>query len=110
MSLVLFGLQRFLVFQSTAFSDTQCGFKAFSGDLARRLARDQIVDGGMVIDIEYLYAATLAKARVARVPVVWTPETRQSKINVRKAVRQDPIDLVRIKWNGLRGRYRGGES
>jgi len=105
-SLVLFGFQRLVVFQSRAFNDTQCGFKAFKGDLARRLAREQIVDGGMV-DIEYLYAATLTKARVARVPVIRNPETRQSKINVKRAVRQDPVDLLRIKWNGIRGRYGG---
>jgi glycosyltransferase involved in cell wall biosynthesis len=107
-SRVLFALQRLVVFQSKAFEDTQCGFKAFRGDLARRLARAQIVDGGMV-DIEYLYAATLDHARVARVAVTPNAETRPSKIDVRTAVVRDPIDLARIKLRGLTGGYaRGG--
>jgi glycosyltransferase involved in cell wall biosynthesis len=106
-SLVLFALQRVFVFHSAAFSDTQCGFKAFGGDFARGVARDQIVDGGMV-DIEYLYAAFLAKARISRVSVPEKSETRASKINVGKAMRGDPLDLLRIKWNGMRGGYAAG--
>jgi glycosyltransferase involved in cell wall biosynthesis len=104
-SRVLFALQRAVVFQSRAFLDTQCGFKAFRGDMARAFAREQIVDGGMV-DIEYLYAATCVKARVKRVEVTPMPETRESKINVKKAMFQDPVDLVRIKVHGLTGGYR----
>jgi glycosyltransferase involved in cell wall biosynthesis len=104
-SRALFVLQRALVFQSAAFLDTQCGFKAYRGDLLRRFAERQIVDGGMV-DIEYLYAAVRARARIRRVAVVPNPETRASKINVRRAIVQDPIDLVRIKWHGLTGGYR----
>ncbi len=103
-SMVLFALQRFIVFQGPAFDDTQCGFKAFTGPLAHALANAQIVDGGMV-DVEYLYAARAARAKVARVAVVRCPETRASKINVKRALRQDPLDLLRIKWKGLRGGY-----
>jgi glycosyltransferase involved in cell wall biosynthesis len=104
-SRALFALQRVLVFQSRAFDDTQCGFKAFRGDLARRLASRQVVEGGMV-DIEYLYAAGHARARFARAAVTSVPETRATKINVKRAIVRDPIDLIRIKWAGIRGRYR----
>jgi glycosyltransferase involved in cell wall biosynthesis len=104
-SRALFALQRLLVFHSRAFKDTQCGFKAFRGDLLREIAGKQIVDGGMA-DIEYLYVAVRAGARAARVGVVPNPETRESKINVRNALLTDPIDLVRIKLRGLRGGYR----
>lgn len=103
-SRVLFALQRALVFQSRAFDDTQCGFKAFRGDLLRRIAGQQIVDGGMA-DIEYLYVAIRSGARSARVAVIPNPETRESKINVKKAILQDPIDLVRIKVRALTGGY-----
>jgi dolichyl-phosphate beta-glucosyltransferase len=104
-SRALFALQRLLVFHSRAFNDTQCGFKAFRGDLLRRIAGKQIVDGGMA-DIEYLFVAIRAGARAARVGVVPNPETRESKINVRNALLTDPIDLVRIKLRSLRGGYR----
>jgi dolichyl-phosphate beta-glucosyltransferase len=103
-SRVLFAFQRALVFQSREFDDTQCGFKAFRGDLLRRIAEKQIVDGGMA-DIEYLYVAVRSGARPARVAVVPNAETRESKINVKKAILQDPIDLVRIKVRGLTGGY-----
>ena len=104
-SRVLFALQRALVFQSRAFDDTQCGFKAFRGGLLRRIAGQQIVDGGMA-DIEYLYVAVRSGARAVRVAVVPNPETRASKINVKKAITQDPLDLVRIKLRDLAGGYR----
>ncbi len=94
-----------LVFDALAFDDTQCGFKAFRGSLVRAIASVQIVDGGMV-DIEYLYAAGRARARVARVPVSPQPDARPTKINVKRSMLQDPIDLLRIRWGGLRGRYR----
>jgi len=103
-SRVLFAFQRALVFQSRAFNDTQCGFKAFRGSLARRIAEQQIVDGGMA-DIEYLYAALRSGARPARIAVTPNPETRESKINVRRAIIMDPIDLVRIKLRSFTGGY-----
>ncbi len=104
-SRALFVLQRVLVFQSRAFDDTQCGFKAFRGDLLRGLASRQVVDGGMV-DIEYLYAASFQGARIARMAVTPKPDTRPTKINVKRAMLKDPIDLLRVKWSGLTGRYR----
>jgi hypothetical protein len=103
-SRVLFAFQRVVVFQSSAFLDTQCGFKAFRGELVRRIASQQIVNGGMA-DIEYLYVALRAGARPVRVSVTPNVETRESKINVKKAIVQDPVDLVRIKLRALTGGY-----
>ena len=103
-SRVLFVLQRAFVFQSRAFLDTQCGFKAFRGRLARHIASRQVAEGGMA-DIEYIYAALQLGARPMRIPVIPSPETRASKINVAFALVQDPIDLVRIKLQKMRGGY-----
>jgi hypothetical protein len=105
LSRALFVFQRAVVFQSSEFLDTQCGFKAFRGDVARALARAQIVDGGMY-DVEYLYASRQAGLRIDKRPVTPRPEIRPSKINVRRAAFTDPRDLLRIKAGGLRGRYR----
>ena len=88
-SRVLFALQRALVFQSRAFDDTQCGFKAFRAPLARHIAEQQIIDGGMA-DIEYLYAA-LCSGPPGRFAVKPNPEMRASKIDVKRAVREGPI-------------------
>jgi dolichyl-phosphate beta-glucosyltransferase len=103
-SRALLVLQRALLFHSREFSDTQCGFKAFRGDVIRDIARAQVVDGGMY-DLEYLYAALRKGLRVAKITVVPTPGRRQSRINVWKCLRQDPIDLLRIKAHGVLGRY-----
>jgi dolichyl-phosphate beta-glucosyltransferase len=100
----LYAFQWAVIFQRTVFADTQCGFKAFRGDVLRRLAARQIVEGGMY-DIEYLYVATRERLRVDRVPVVPNPESRPSKINVKRAMVQDPQDLFRVKWRGVTGGY-----
>jgi glycosyltransferase involved in cell wall biosynthesis len=101
----LYAFQWAVVFQKSLFDDTQCGFKAFRGSVLRHMASQQVVDGGMY-DIEYLYMATTTGLRIQRVPVVPNPESRPSKINVKKAMLRDPADLFRVKWKGLRGGYK----
>ena len=105
---VLFSLglrltQQLVVFQGQRFSDTQCGFKAYRGDLAREIARDQVVDGGMC-DLEYLYVADKRGAKIVAVSVVANPEVRESRVNLWKCLRRDPIDVLRIKL--FAGRHR----
>jgi len=50
--------------------DTQCGFKLFRGDLARRVFAELKTDG-FAYDVEVLWRARKAGSRVAEVPVVW---------------------------------------
>ena len=104
LSRILYVVQMAWVFGSNRYYDTQCGFKAFRGNLIRELAARQMVSGGMY-DIEYLYMAMLWKASVARVPVVPNAERRASKIRVVMASITDPVDLLRVKLGGLLGRY-----
>jgi glycosyltransferase involved in cell wall biosynthesis len=101
----LFAFQKFLIFPGASFTDTQCGFKAFRGDIIRQMAAQQVVDGGMY-DIEYLFMGYQAGLRIDRVPVTPNPETRPSKINVKRAMLHDPQDLFRVKWRGVTGAYR----
>jgi dolichyl-phosphate beta-glucosyltransferase len=105
LSIGLFLAQRLFIFHSTRFFDTQCGFKAYRRDAARRLVELQTVHGGMV-DIEYLYIATKLKMRIAQVPVTPMRELRPSKLRVLRCLVHDPAALLRVKWNGLVGRYR----
>ncbi len=104
LSIGLFLAQRFFIFQSTRFFDTQCGFKAFRRDAAQRLAAMQSVRGGM-FDIEYLYIALKNGMRIAQVPVPPMRELRESRVRVLRCLVVDPFDLLRVKWNGVRGRY-----
>jgi len=105
LSRALLLLQQGIVFQGQEFEDTQCGFKAFRGEVLRSLATRQITDGGMY-DIEYLYMARLDGCKVVRVPVAARPETRPSKIRLWKCAYTDPVALLRIKATGIAGKYR----
>jgi dolichyl-phosphate beta-glucosyltransferase len=97
--------QRLFIFQSFRFSDTQCGFKAFRGDVARDIAARQRVEGGMY-DIEYLYAAVRNGLRIAQVRVGRVPEKRPSRIRLADCLQRDPLSLLAVKWRGLLGRYK----
>jgi dolichyl-phosphate beta-glucosyltransferase len=100
----LYAAQRLFVFNSRRFRDTQCGLKAFRGGAARTIAEMQQVDGGMY-DIEYLYIARRKAMRIAQVDVGAVAESRPSRIRIWKCLRQDPVDLLRIKWRGITRRY-----
>jgi dolichyl-phosphate beta-glucosyltransferase len=50
--------------------DTQCGFKLFRGDVARRLFA-QVTQTGYMFDLELLALAQRAGLRVVEVPVPW---------------------------------------
>jgi dolichyl-phosphate beta-glucosyltransferase len=92
----LLAIQRGLVFHSREFSDTQCGFKAFRGELARDIAAAQVVDGGMY-DLEYVFEAHRRGAKIVRVPIVPNPEIRESRIDVWRCFTHDWIDVLRIR-------------
>jgi dolichyl-phosphate beta-glucosyltransferase len=104
LSLGLFAAQRFFIFHSRRFFDTQFGFKAFDRASAQRIASLQSVPGGM-IDIEHLYIAMKNGMRIAQIPVSPVRELRPSRLRILRCLVTDPIALLRVKWNGLRGRY-----
>jgi len=56
-------------------------------------------------DVEILYIARKLGFRIAEVPVRWlnSPDTKVSPV---KDSLDMFIDLFRIRWNDLRGRYR----
>jgi len=86
-------------------ADTQCGFKLYPRQVAQRLFGAQRMTG-IAFDMEMLFLAQRLGLRIAEVPVTWVdnPDTRFSRV-------RDSLDalkdLVRIRWNWLRGRYRG---
>jgi len=53
------------------FTDTQCGFKFFAGDVARVAARHLRIDG-FAFDVELLRAIVDMGVKVREVPVVWS--------------------------------------
>lgn len=86
-------------------ADTQCGFKLYPREVAQRLFSAQRMTS-ISFDMEVLFLAQRLGLKIAEVPVVWVdnPDTRFNRL-------RDGLDalkdLLRIRWNWLRGRYRG---
>ena len=76
-------------------TDTQCGFKVYRGDIARRLYADSIVDGFM-FDVEIILLALSQELTICEFPVDWTwdPDSRLKPIHVAINVF---LDLIRLK-------------
>ncbi len=83
--------------------DTQCGFKLYTREAARRLHQAQTIMG-FSFDLEILYLAAKWGYRIAEVPVAWI-DAPGSKVDKAKEVKRFLRDLFRIKWNDLRGVY-----
>jgi dolichyl-phosphate beta-glucosyltransferase len=79
------------------FSDTQCGFKLFAGETARRLFRRARIDR-FAYDVEILALAGEQGYRTAEVPVRWINDPASSVRPVRDSLRM-LIDLCRIRLN-----------
>ena len=80
--------------------DTQCGFKLFKGDLARRIFKECILDG-WGFDVEALYLARRLGCSIAEVPIRWA-HSADSKISPFSAGLQVLKDLVRIRLHKYR--------
>ncbi len=83
--------------------DTQCGFKLFTRDAARRLFSAQTIEG-FSFDLEILFLASRARMRVAEVPVHWV-DAPGSKVDPAREARKFLRDLVTIRRNAMRGDY-----
>lgn len=83
--------------------DTQCGFKCFRAEVAEEVFRRQIL-GGWSFDVEVLFIARQLGYRIVEVPIPWYYNPG-SKISVLRDSGQMAFDLLKIRLNGLRGRY-----
>jgi dolichyl-phosphate beta-glucosyltransferase len=83
-------------------SDTQCGYKLFSAEAATTLFPLQRLDG-FGFDCEILFLAGRAGFTVREVPVTWT--YRASTKVTALAGGAGFVDLLRVRWNQLLGRY-----
>ena len=87
--------------------DTQCGFKLFAAEAAQAAFSRCRLDG-FSFDVEALYVARLRGLRVAEVPVTWRNDAA-SRVTLGRGLLAF-ADLVAIRWNAARGRYRETSS
>ena len=77
------------------FSDTQCGFKIFSGDIVRGLFKEARIDR-FAYDVEILALAKKKGYRIIEVPIKWI-NSPESKVNPIRDSLQMLFDLLRIR-------------
>jgi glycosyltransferase involved in cell wall biosynthesis len=83
--------------------DTQCGFKLFRGDLAQQVFERQHIHR-FGFDVEALFLARKLGARIAEIPVRWN-HVEGSKVGMLNGA-QSFLDLIKIRWYQLTGKYR----
>ena len=83
--------------------DTQCGFKAFRGDVARRIFSVTLIDG-FGFDTEVLFLARKFGYRVRELPVTWR-HMDDSRVSPLSAPIKMFSDLLHVRYNNRRGAY-----
>jgi dolichyl-phosphate beta-glucosyltransferase len=76
-------------------TDTQCGFKIYRGDVARRLYGQCITDGFM-FDIEIILRAIKQGFRIREFPIDWSCDP-DSRLSPAKSIRRILAESIRIK-------------
>lgn len=94
-------LIQFILFKGI--KDTQCGFKLFKADLAKKVFGLMTVDR-WGFDFELLFLCNKLGAKICEVPVNWRDQAH-SKIRFSSYL-LTLFELLRIKWNNLRGIYK----
>lgn len=92
------------VFVTGGFFDTQCGFKAFRGDVAQALFGISRIDR-FAFDVELLYLALVYRTDIKRLPV----KLRSNETSTMRLLRDSArmlIDVARIRAFAFRGAYR----
>ncbi len=105
-------LVRFVVLRGI--NDTQCGFKLFKGELARKVfakvklygdsTKEIRVPKVTAFDVEVLFISKKMGAKIKEVPVVWE-YGKGAKINKVRDSIVNFFDVLKVKLNDLRGLY-----
>ncbi|HWI42735.1 MAG TPA: glycosyltransferase [Nocardioides sp.] len=77
-------------------ADTQCGFKMFDGNLARRAA-ELLETAGFAFDVELLVLMRAAGARIEEIPVTWVDVPGSTFVPARHGAAAF-AELARIAW------------
>lgn len=83
------------LFLMNEFNDTQCGFKLFKGDVARKITQFLRVDG-FCFDVEMLYLIKSKGYKIKEAGVIWKNST-QSKVKVLGSSIAMFLDILKIK-------------
>jgi glycosyltransferase involved in cell wall biosynthesis len=85
------------------FKDTQCGFKAFTREAAKKIFPLQKIER-WGFDPELLYLARKSGLKVAEIPVAWAHVEGTRISPLRDGLRMF-VEVLKIRWNALTGKY-----
>lgn len=86
------------------FKDTQCGFKLFRTDVAKKIAQMQSIDR-FAFDVEMLFIAKKMGYRIKEMPVVWIDKDGSTVRPMRDGFTMI-TDLIKIAFNDIRKYYK----
>jgi dolichyl-phosphate beta-glucosyltransferase len=91
------------LFALPGLQDSQCGFKCFRADVAELLFPLQTITG-WTFDVEVLFIARKYRIPIRELGIPWyfNPD---SKVRFWQDSWRMALDLLKIRWNSLRGRY-----
>jgi dolichyl-phosphate beta-glucosyltransferase len=85
--------------------DTQCGFKLYSGKLAKELFAKSMING-WCFDVEILLLAQKRNIAIKELPINVKNSFRVSRINILGSGTQMFIDLLKLRANFISGKYK----
>ncbi len=85
------------------FKDTQCGFKLFTAEAAKRIFAKQRIER-FSFDVEALYLARKHGYRIAEVPVTWYDSPR-SRVSIASDPMRMFLDVLKIRYYDWKGYY-----
>ena len=88
---------------SMDFKDTQCGFKLFKTQIAKKILRKQTIDR-FAFDVEILYIAKKLGYRICEVPVLWI-DKKDSKVSPFRDSWKMFLDIIKIRMNSIKDIY-----
>jgi len=97
-----FRIYRKLVIGLRGIEDTQCGFKCFKGEIVNKIFSKTLI-GGFAFDPEVLVIAKKLGHKIKEVPVFWKNDP-DSKVKMGHVFKM-ALDLLRIRWNLIVGKY-----
>lgn len=92
------------LFSGLPFHDTQCGFKLFTRDAGRAIF-GRALDNGFAFDVEILMIAQGFGFKVVETPVRWI-NAEGSKVEFLRDGPKMVRDILRFRWQSIRGLYR----
>ena len=90
------------LFTGLRVADTQCGFKLFRLQAARRIAANQRIER-FGFDVEQLHIASKLGFSIAEVPVRWNNQP-DSSVGLADGLAAF-VEVWKVKWNDLTGTY-----